>query len=129
MASYEEFSKLVRDSISDQDQRVFIKMCMALGHSPAVIHGNLTKICGFALSTIKNLGTRFRSGNLDTKDRRGGDHQENAERAERLERIKEAMEESRHWSTRALSSKLGIPLVTVKRYIRNQLGMHKIRGK
>lgn len=127
-----ELKKLISDSISDYEQRVFIKFCASLEYSASVTHSNLVKVVGknaYSEKSVQNILSRIRKGQVDVTDKRSGATKDAARREERLEAIQSAMDESRHWSTRALSAKLEIPRTTLKEYIKNRLKMKKTLGK
>lgn len=122
----------IRESITEDDQRSFVKFCFLLNMSSGLIHQQLVKAIGgraVAQKTVEGYITRLRQGDSELIDRRKGKKGLQDLKEERLPRIRTAMEDSRHWSTRSLSSLLEIPVSTVKNYLRYDLGMVKKLGK
>lgn len=120
------------ESISARDQRVFIKMCLLLGHSGSIVHQNLVKICGnnaLAKSTVEGWMTKFRKGEVSVEEARGGDRSDKVLKAQRIEQVKSLMDDDRHWSTRSLASRISLPQTTVSAILRNDLKMKKLLGK
>ena len=124
-------SKLI-DSISDKDQRVFVKFCLLHGYSGAETHEGLRKAVGtrvVALSTVESWLTKFRRGETDVGEARGGDRSDAALKAQRITQVQECLADSRHWSTRPLASHTDIPQATVHRILSQELKMRKILSK
>lgn len=120
------------NSMRDLDQRNFLQFCVLLGYSGGLSHELLVKSVGsnaIGKSTVEKWMKKIKEGDTDLKDGRGGDKSDKAVKEERLNLLKGCMEESRHWSTKVLSSKLGIPATTVKRYLKEEMKMVKKLGK
>uniref|UniRef100_A0A158P5I0 Mos1 transposase HTH domain-containing protein n=1 Tax=Tetranychus urticae TaxID=32264 RepID=A0A158P5I0_TETUR len=117
-----DYQEILTESVSDEEQRVFLKFCAIEGCSNSVAHSNLVKKVGNkALSrhTVDYWMSKFRSGVTSCKDSRGGDHQDEARKAERIEKIQAEL----------ATTKTGIPETTVKRILKNDLKLKKLLGR
>lgn len=127
-----DFKEKLIQSITDIDQRIFIKFLVILGWSGNLIADTLVKALGkraLARRTVQNWCSRFNSGDTDVGERRGGSRADSEIHHERLLKVKEAMDQTRHWSLRTLSNKLSIPLKTVHRIVKDELKLTKKLGK
>lgn len=124
--------QLIINSISDFEQRIFIKFAVLLGWSGGVILDYLKKAIGkraFARRTVYSWIKKINDGETDLSEHRGGDRSDHELRNERVLMIRDAMDESRHWSVRSLALHLEIPAATVERIVKNELQMKKKMGK
>lgn len=127
-----DFKEACINSISVKDQRVFIKMCMLLNHSSGIIHQSLTKALGdkaLPKSTVERWMAKFRKGEFDVEEHRGGDRSDKDVKAERIEMVRNCFDEERHWSLRSLASRLNIPKSTLAAIVKDDLKMKKVLGK
>lgn len=121
-----------RTCFSDENQRIIVKFLFFEGHSGAEIHRRLVKmLSGNALPkrTVQYWCQRFKLGNFDVEEHRGGDQKSGPLRDERVAAIEEAFQESRAWSLRSLSPKTGIPRETCRLIVTKTLKMKKILKK
>lgn len=98
----------------------------------SVTHSTLIKAIGqkaYAESTVKEWMRLIKNGRIDVSEGRGGDRSDHLQKDERIEKVRQAMDESRHWSLRSLSSRLSIPRATVQRIVKRELGLTKKLGK
>lgn len=120
------------NSISDFEQRIFIKFAILLGWSGGITRKNLQKAVGgkaLAESTIYSWIKKINDGRTDVSEARGGDTSDQNLRLKRREEIQQAMDDSRHWSMRSLSQHLDIPLATLRSIVVDDLKMKKKMGK
>lgn len=120
------------NSVTEIEQRIFVKFGILLGWSGGVIEKNLKKAIGrkaFSERTIYNWMKKINDGRFDMNEQRGGDTSDYALRIERVDQVRDAMEESRHWSVRSLSLHLNIPIATVHSILTTELKMTKKLGK
>ena len=117
-----------RTSFSPLEQRSIVKFLFLNNHNAAGIHRQLRKTLGtvaFSKSHVRGLVQKFRSGDFDVTDHRGGDTTDAAVLKERVAAITEAFEESRAWTMTSLSAKTEIPRTTCFRIVTEQLKMVK----
>ena len=101
-----------RNSISVLEQGVFLKFCFLENLTAAETHRRLQHVMGtnaLSDSQVRLWFSRFREGNWTTQETRGRPCSSEAATQERIEEIREAFDESRAWSLRALSEKLHVP--------------------
>lgn len=124
--------KKLIESITPNEQRIFIKFCFLLQWSSGAIFDTLNKLMPknrLGKSTVEGWCTRFRKGDIQVEPHQGGDRSDANLKLERIEAIRGQLDESRHWSLSALSSRLGIPKPTIYFILRNDLKMKKKMGK
>lgn len=127
-----DFKSKIKNSITLEEQRIFVKFSVLQGHSGGIIHSDLVKLLGkeaLAKSTVEKWVTKLRKGETDMEGAQGGDRTDPEIINQRIELIKECFSESRHWSLRSLASHTSIPYHSVQRIIKHVLGMRKILGK
>lgn len=125
------FQKL-KDSISDKEQRVYIKFGVILGHSYWIIHKELVESVGnraYSLNTVKNLVSKFNKGQNCVEDSRGGDTSDVSKKEKVMDEIKELLTQTRTWSCRELSLRVDSTKSTVHRYLTEDLQMKKLLSK
>lgn len=127
-----DFKNVIRESISKQDQQIFVKFCLLKDYSTYMIHSELTKFLGSLASpkkTIEKWVAKYRKGERVSSTNIGGDRSDQVIRQQRIEKIESCFEESRHWSLRSLASTTGIPLSTLSVILKRDLKMKKKLGK
>lgn len=120
------------DSISDYDQRVFIKFCTLLGYSAGVTEDHLKKAIGknaLKKKSIEKWQTKFRKGEVSIEERRGSTSPYSIDREERIWRIKEILEETKNISVRQIAERLDIPKSTTHEIIKDDLKLTKRLGR
>lgn len=120
------FGEKFSESFDSEQQHVFVKFGAKLRWSASVIHKYLTQSDGqraLSLKTVEYWAIKFRKGDFNIKDQRGGDTSDSSKREARLDAIRLAMDECRHWCVRSLFTHLSIPEGTVKDYLKNELKM------
>lgn len=123
---------VTKPGFSAENQREIVKFLFLDGLNAAGIHRKLVKVCGhnaLSESTVQRWCAKFRNGNFDTQEARGGDHISGPETEKQVELIKEALLESRAWSLTALSAHTQIPRSTCGRILTQILKMRKISKK
>ena len=80
-------------------------------------------------SQVRLWFSRFREGNWTTQETRGRPCSSEAATQERIEEIREAFDESRAWSLRALSEKLHVPRWTLHEVITDTLNFRQVNAK
>lgn len=119
-------------SLNVENQRVICLFLFLQGNSAAQIHRDLVKVLhreALSERTVQYWCARFRTGNFDLTEHRGGDHTSELITEQRIEAVNGAFEESRAWTVRALAANLGIPRSTCYRIITEKLKMKKICKK
>ena len=84
-----------RTSFSAENQRHIIKFLFLAGDDANQIHRKLVTVLGrgaLTERTVKSWCQRFRDGNFDVEEHRGGDHRSGPQTDERIGVIKEAFE-------------------------------------
>ena len=115
-----------RASFCTENQRLFIKFLFLAGDSDKQIYRKLVTILGkgaFTERTVNRWCQRFRDGNFDVEEHRGGDHRSGPQTDVRIGVIREAFEQSRGWSLRSLSAQFGIPRSTCHQIVTEELKM------
>ena len=129
---FSQVAENLKQSFSDEEQRIFVKFGVLQNHSVGVIAQDLKRMLGpHALpeSTVRRWVAMIRSGRTDMRKESGGDHQDVDVRQQRVEAIKACFAKSRHWSLRSLASNVQAPYSTVRRIVEDDLGMIKKLGK
>ena len=119
-------------SVTDQEQRSFIKICLILDKSATFIHNQLKSGLGsraYALRTVEHWLTEFRRGRKSTETAPIPGRLSSSRTDEQLERLKELLCELKSWSVRELAFKLELSKTTVHRMLRENLGLVKKLGK
>lgn len=122
----------LKDSISDKEQRIFIKFGVILGHSSGIIHKKLVESVGnsaYKLNTVKHLVTKFKSGYNVVEDSRGGDTSDVSKKEKIIDEIKKLLAQTRAWSCRELSLRVNSTKSTVHCYLTQDLQMKKLLSK
>ena len=122
----------LKDSFSDQNQRLICLFLFACKYNAAQIHRYFAKVLhrsALTDRTVRRWCERFASGNFDVENHRGEGHTSTAEAESRVVAIEGAFEESRARSVRMLSAKLGIPRTTCHEIITKTLKMKKLHKK
>lgn len=123
--------EIFKQSISDIDQRIYIKFAFQLGKSGKAIERELKQVLGRAAlpySTITRWMRAFQDGRTDVEEARGGAHHVHPDADERIELVKEKLRDNRSWSLTELSLETSIPYSTVRDIIEAKLGYRKILG-
>jgi hypothetical protein len=103
-------------SVTDQEQRSFIKICLILDKSATSIHNQLKSGLGsraYALRTVEHWLTESRRGRTSTETAMIPGRPSFSRTDEQLERLKELLCELKSWSVRELAFKLELPRTTV----------------
>lgn len=127
-----DFKQRIIFSVTDEEQRIFIKFCLLQDHSAGVIHSNLVRMLGsqaLPRSTIERWCTKFRRGETSAEKASGGDRSDPAIVEQHVEQVQACFHESRHWSLRSLASNTGLPYATVQRIVTEKLRMTKVLDK
>ena len=96
------------------------------GDDAKQIHRKLVSVLGavtLAECTVREWCQRFRSGNFDVEEHRGGDHRSGPQTDVRIAVIRQAFEQSRGWSLRSLSAQFGISRSTCHQIVTEELKM------
>lgn len=121
-------SSAAKTSFSTENQRAIVKFLFLNDNSAAAIHRQLVKTLGreaFSESYLRRLIRKFKAGDFDIEDHRGGDSTSDAATEERIAQICEAFDQTRAWSLTSLSAAIGIPRSTCHQIIRGKLKMTK----
>ena len=119
-------------SVTDSEQRAFIKFGFLLNRSGPDIHRDLTTAIGrraYPLRTVQRWLAGFRKGRNSTEEARGGPHHVASDHQERLSALEGLLEESRGWSVRELSLRLQLPSTSIYRMLTDDLKLTKRLGK
>lgn len=122
----------VIDSITDEEQRIFLKFYHLLGCSSGIAERDLKKAVGRKALNKNTVGrwlTRFRRGDPATNDARGGDRSDPTVRQERISQIIELLEETKRTSVYVISRRLGIPKTSVHHILKEDLHLAKKLGR
>lgn len=120
------------NSISEFDQRNFIKIEVLLGKCATDIHKDLVKAIGgsaYSLRTVQFWVKAFYNGRISTEEGRGGPHNLAPEHEDRIAAVKDKLDEKKDWTVVDLSHELQIPKTSVHRILTKTLNMHKVIGK
>jgi hypothetical protein len=121
-------SSTAETSFSDENQRSLVKFLFLQGKHGNQIHRELVKVLrreAFSYSHVHRLVGKFKEGDFDVTDRRGGDFTSGAETQTRIDAISEAFERSRAWTLRSLSAECDIPRSTCFNIVTKTLKMTK----
>jgi len=119
----------LQNSISDYEQRIFMKFGVLLGWSAADIHKNLKIALDKRVlpeSTTKRWVKQIKEGRIDVTEDRGGDRSNYQEHENQVKKIKELLEESREWSVRSIESTTGINRETARIILTKTLELNKV---
>jgi [histone H3]-lysine36 N-dimethyltransferase SETMAR len=122
----------LKNSITDIEQRVFIKFGVILGQSSGIIHQGLVNSVGpraYKLNTVKNLVTKLKRGENCVEDNRGGDTSNPLKKEKVIGELKKFLDQTRAWTCRELSLRLNSSKDTVNRYLTEELHMKKLLSK
>ncbi len=107
----------LRESVSVQEQRAFIKISVLLGKEASVIHHELETALGgwaYSLRRVRELTNEYHSGErISCEDLPRSGHPVTADTPENREKLQELMAQSRAWILDDLSDNLGISVSTV----------------
>jgi hypothetical protein len=123
--------ELIR-SVTDEDQRSFIKISVLLNEPAAKIHKLPTSALhgsAHSLRTVQRWVTDISRGRTDLEEARGGPHRVAPDKQERIAAIEEHLYESRGWSVRELALRVQLPKTTVHEIMTTDLGLSKRLGK
>ena len=115
-------------SISDQEQRVFIKFGVIEGLNAAKIHRRLKKLLGsraYSERSIREWVEKFKSGRYEVESQHGGGHQTSARTRELIEQVKQALDDNRRQSTQMLADRLCSNKSTIWCILTQDLGLVK----
>ena len=121
-------SSAANTSFSTENQRAIVKFLFLSDHTAAGIHRQLVKTLGedaFSESHVRRLIRKFRAGDFNIKDQRGGYFTSDAITDERIELVLQAFDQTRAWSLNSLAAEVGIPRSTCHRIITQRLKMSK----
>ena len=128
-----QFDKeMLADSVTDQEQRSFLKICKLLEWNGPESHKLLDKALGprtFSLSTVKKWFTEMNKGRCDLQDARGEAHNVTPDKDRRIEAIQECLAETRSWSIKALAQRVNVPESSVRTILMDDFGLTKKLGK
>lgn len=119
----------LQNSIDEYQQRIFIKFGVLLGWSAIEIDRNLRKALNkqaYPSSSIRRWFGQIKNGRIDVKEARGGNRNNDAEKENQVEKIKELLSETRNWSLRTIEHITGIPHETVRKILKDKLGLNKV---
>ena len=122
----------LQNSISNYDQKVFIKFCVLLNKPAREIQDLLSAALGrrvYPYSSVTRWVRGFRDGLIEIKEARGGAHNIHLETKERVDKIKEYLDERRGWSERELALKVKVPKSTIYVIFKEIFELRKILGK
>lgn len=118
-------------SVSDIEQRGFIKINVLGGATASEIHRLLQKSIGrtaYSLSTVKYWVKRFQENQWDVSEGRGGAHHFHTDHDRRVEDVRMALEDKRDWTEAELAEELDIPQSTIHRILTQDLKLSKRLG-
>lgn len=122
----------LKNSVSDLEQRVFIKFGVLLNRTAKEIAKDLKKALGkkaYSYSSVHRWAMEISEGRNDTEETRGGAHHIHPEAEKRIEDVKEKLRDRRGWSMRELARQLQIPSASPHRILTKVLGLKKVLGK
>jgi hypothetical protein len=122
----------LKTSITEEDQRNFIKFGVLLKKDAKTIHDELVTALGrqaYPARTVRYWVQQIKDGRIDVSDQRGGAHNFHPERDERIARIKEQLDVSRAWSLSVLALKVNVPKTTLWELLTQEFGLSKKYGK
>ena len=102
----------LQNSISDYDQRTFIKFCVLLNKPAREIRSLLLNALGkraYPYSTVTRWVRIFKNESTSIEEARGGGHNVHLKKEERINKIKKCLDERRDWSVRELALSTGVP--------------------
>jgi len=122
----------LRESVSVQEQRAFIKISVLLDKEASVIHHELETALGgraYSLRRVRELTNEYRSGErISCENLPRSGHPVTADTPENRERLQALMAQSRAWVLDDLSDNLGISVSTVWCMLQH-LGYRKVASK
>ena len=119
-------------TVTDQEQRSFIKIGKLIGWSAGEIHRLLVRGLqgrAMALKTVECWVTKINKGRTEVEDTRGGPYFVTPDKDRRIDRIKECLRETRGWSVAQLSLEVNVPPTSLWRILTEDLCLKKIMGK
>jgi hypothetical protein len=120
------------NSISDYEQRCFIKIGVLLNKSAKDIHSLLRKALqgrSYPLRSVQRWVADINSGRTSVEEARGGAHYVCPETDERVAAVNELLRDSKGWSVRELAHRLQIPKTAIHDILTSNLGLNKVLGK
>ena len=119
-------------SVTDQEQRSFVKIGKLIGWSSGEIHRWLVSGLegkALGLKTVEYWVTKMNKGRTDIEDTRGRAYRVAPDKDQRIDRIKLCFRETRAWSVAQLSLEVNVPPASLWRILTDELGLKKIMGK
>lgn len=119
-------------TVTEHDQRSYIKIRALCGDAASVIHQTLVDVCGDSAlhySTVAKWAKEFKEGRATTEDLQRCGRPKSATGPEVLEKLQEALHADRRQTCRELSACLGISSESVRTMLESDLRMKKISAK
>ncbi|XP_053429152.1 protein GVQW3-like [Nycticebus coucang] len=114
------------------EQRIFIKICVKLGHSSAETIRIIRKTFGddaMSAAQIKVWHKRFRDGRESVESDPRSGRPATSRTPENVERVRAAISKDQQLTVRELEADLGIPKTTVSEILTQDLGMKRVMAK
>jgi hypothetical protein len=115
-------------SVSDCEQRSFIKICILLDKTPTFIHGQLSKALlnkASSLRTVQTWVKDIKEGRVSVEDTPRSGRPITARTDEKLEQLKSLLADSNAWSHRELAYRLDTSKGNMQRMLKEDLGLVK----
>ena len=122
----------IANSVTDIEQRSFIKISLLLDNNAKQIHDNLRAALGnraYPYPSVRRWAKDIREGRVDVGEQRGGAHNIHPERDQRIERIQTQLDITRGWSLRMLALVVDVPKSTLGEILANVFHLTKRLGK
>ena len=106
----------LRNSVTDFEQRIFIKFGVLLEKNAAVIERNLKEAIvesAYKYRTVANWVQKYSMGRVDTNDHKGSARNIHPESEEGINLIREKLFHNKGYSVRQLALETGIPATCV----------------
>lgn len=119
-------------TVTEFDQRAYIKICTFHGDSTAAIHQTLVEVCGESAlhySTVAKWARQFKGGREATEDQPRSGRPKSATGSETLRKLQEMLDNDRRQTCRGLATSLGISPESVRTMLEGDLSMRKISAK
>ena len=119
----------LKSSITDEDQRSFIKFGIIANKSAAEIHRELVTLIGsmaYSAVTVRKWVQRFNEGRIETKNMPKPGAPIHIRTEERIDGLTKLLEENDTWPLKVLGSKLRCSPETVRRILREDLKKKKL---
>ncbi len=124
-------SKL-KSSVTDIDQRNYIKIAVLQGKYAAQIHQELRAALGkaaYSERTVQWWVKQMKEGKIDVIEGRGGGNNLAKDQEERVKQVSSLLDQKRDWTMINISFELDIPPASVHRILTKDLQMKKIMVK